>query len=441
MNLVTIAWKSIRQRSLASFLTALSVALGITLMVAVLVINSVVERVFNQSSTGYDLVVGVKGSPLQLVMKAIFHVGGGMENIPYTYYRDKLLKNPKIKTAIPIALGDTTQEGSFPIIGTTPEFFAVPYLPDRDLKIRGDILRKPFDAVVGYAVYRQIGWDIGKKFQPVHGVGPEAHVHDDNFTVVGVMAPTGTPIDQSVFINLEGFFMIGGHEKPADEAAKKAADFAEAAGLKPSAAAPAAEKKPDAHDHHDHHHHHNIPDEQKELTAVLLKTQAITLNPIVIREINQEPYAQAANPAEQIGWLKRQVVGNVRTLMLVMTFLIIIVSGVGIFVSIYNSMSDRRKEIAIMRALGAQRGTVFSIILLEAILLCLGGGILGICLGHGLVFLSAPMVEAQTGLILNPLAFEKWELILLPMLVVLASLIGIIPGMTAYRTDVARNLT
>jgi putative ABC transport system permease protein len=149
---------------------------------------------------------------------------------------------------------------------------------------------------------------------------------------------------------------------------------------------------------------------------------------------------QAVNPIFPMQQLMNTILGNVRSLLIVMTALIIVVSGVGIFVSIYNSMSDRRKEIAIMRALGAQRRTVFSIILAESILLCFGGGILGILLGHGLVFAAAPIVQQQTGLLINPYAIEAVEFVLLPALIALASIIGIVPGLSAYRTDVARAL-
>ena len=131
------------------------------------------------------------------------------------------------------------------------------------------------------------------------------------------------------------------------------------------------------------------------------------------------------------------IVGNIQKVMFLMTCLIIVVSGVGIFVSIYNSMSDRRKEIAIMRALGARRQTVFSIILSESVLLCLTGGVLGILLGHGLIYLSAPFIEQAAGILVDPLTVEPLEFILFPVLMFLATLIGFIPGMTAYRTDVA----
>jgi putative ABC transport system permease protein len=134
------------------------------------------------------------------------------------------------------------------------------------------------------------------------------------------------------------------------------------------------------------------------------------------------------------------LVGKVKDALLFMTGLVIVVSGISIFVSIYNSMSDRKKEIAIMRALGAQRRTVFAIILTESILLCFGGGIIGGLCGHAMIFAAAPYVEASTGMLMNPWAFHPAEFWLLPGMVLLASLVGFIPGMTAYRTDVARTL-
>jgi putative ABC transport system permease protein len=461
MNLVTIAWKSIRQRALASSLTALSVALGVMLMVSVLVVHGIVDRVFTQSTGGYGLVVGAKGSPLQLVLNTLYHVGDPVENIPYLYYK-RLKNDPLTEHAIPICMGDVTQKGDFRIIGTTSEFFELPYHPDREFRVRGHLLEDDFDAVIGSQVARENGWDIGSQFQPVHGA-TDGHVHDEKFTIVGVLAATGTPNDKAVFININGFYQIAGHEKPAEEAQRKAKAYNEfekkqaAVGegaITDSKQEKAAEKqfpekpvekaaaKPDEHAGHDHHghHHHELPDEQKEVTAVLMNFEYDSLQIQMTAKINSEPYAQAAIPAKEIYWILNNVVGNIRWLLVVMTALILIVSGVGIFVSIYNSMADRRREIAVMRALGAQRTTVFWIILCESLLLCTCGALFGMLLGHGLVVVAAPLLEAKTGLLINPWAFEKWELVLLPAMVCLASAIGIIPGMTAYRTDVAKAL-
>ena len=401
MNLVVIAWKSIRQRALASSLTALSVALGVTLMVAVLVIGGVMDKMFSQTASGYDLVIGAKGSGLQLVLNTVYHVGSVIENVPYTYYK-RIKSDPRVTHAIPFALGDVTQEGNFRIVGTINEYFEIDYIPGRQFGIKGHLFESKWDAIIGSQVARQNGWDIGSQFSLVHG-GAADHVHDEKFTVVGILAPTGTPNDKACYVNLNGFYEIAGH------------------------------------DHHGHHHH-QLTDEQKEVTAILIQTIHPNLVRLMAAEINNGPLAQAANPAFEMRWLLSNVLGNIRIVLVILTGLIIVISGVSIFVSIYNSMADRRREIAVMRALGARRSTVFAIILAESVLLCVGGGILGMLLGHGIVLAASPIVEARSGILMNPYAFVSYELVLIPALIGLAALVGVIPGMSAYRTDVARTL-
>ncbi len=453
MNLFAIAGKSIRQRFLSSSLTAFSVSLGVMLMVAVLVIYGIMDRVFNQQAVGYQLIVGPKGSDMQLVLNTIYRVGAPLQNLPYLYY-EELKKDPRIGVAIPVCLGDTTQQGGFPIVGTTEDYFQNEYAPGREFMIRGKTFTESFDAIIGSQVYQTNGWDVGTQFRLVHG-GAESHVHDEQFTVTGVLAPTGTPNDKTVFIHLNGFYAISGHDAPMKEAVKRwhefsgqptndaALDAATAEWRKKCGITEADEEEEKravkgAH----HHHHHGACDVQKEVTAILvnMKGDSMTGAAMFSGEMKRGHKVQAVNPIMPMQRLMSDILGNVRTVLVVMTGLIIIVSGVGIFVSIYNSMSDRRKEIAIMRALGAQRRTVFSIILAESILLCFGGGIFGILLGHALVFAAAPIVQQQTGILISPFAFEPIELVLLPALIALASLVGVVPGLAAYRTDVARAL-
>ncbi|RPI80266.1 MAG: ABC transporter permease, partial [Planctomycetaceae bacterium] len=181
-------------------------------------------------------------------------------------------------------------------------------------------------------------------------------------------------------------------------------------------------------------------DEQKEVTAILLQMKSDTLAYLYQPRINKASVAQAVNPIQQIDRLLRDLVGNVRTMLLVLTGLIIIVSAISIFVSIYNSMADRKREIAIMRALGARRETVFSIIVAEAVLLCVGGWLVGTFLGHLFVFAAAPLVEARSDVLIDPWHFEPWELYLLPIMLVLSICVGLLPGLTAYRVDVAKGL-
>lgn len=448
MNVTTIAWKSVKQRALASALTAFSVALGVMLMVAVLVIYSVLGNTFSQNSFGYDLIVGPKGSPLQLVLSTVYHVNPPIENLPYRYFRE-LEQDPRVALAIPVAIGDTTEQGGFPIVGTIPRYFVEDYAPRRKFLIRGQTLRRPFDALIGAHVAKANGWDIGSKFKMVHGGADTGHVHNEEFTVVGVLKGTGTPNDKSVFVHLDGFYLIQGHDKPFDEAIIREREFfGEPALSKEELATEVARlKKKYSHEHHDHGHDHGhdhfeeVPDLQKEVTSILVNCKTPIAANLLSGELKKGFKAMGVNPIFPMRQLMDDVLGGIKLLLLVLTGLIIVVSGIGIFVSIYNSMAARQKEIAIMRALGARRSTVLSIILAESILLCLGGGLLGLLLGHGLVFIAGPIIEVRAGILMDPWSFDPLEFTLFPALLVLGSLVGLVPGLAAYRTDVASALT
>jgi putative ABC transport system permease protein len=432
MSLLMIAWKSLRQRALSSSLTALSVALGVGLMVTVIVLHGVVEDIFNRSKTGFDLIVGAKGSPLQLVLNSIYLLDQPIENIPYKeYLRLKAIK--RVEHAIPFALGDTTDDGRFRIVGTIPQLFETEYIPNRKFSYRsGGPLSSPFDAVIGSRVAAVRGWTLGSEFSIAHG-GNVNDVHAERFKVVGVLASTGTPYDRGVFVDLEDFYRIPGHEKPLEEALAKEKALQEA-GADTQLNLPRGEGG-----------RAGILDEQKEVTAVLIqfkgKPAARALAANALRGfINDRPVAQAVNPSAEINKLMTNLLSNIRTALFSLTVMIVLVSGIGVFVSIYNSMSERRREIAIMRALGAGRETVLTIIVLEAVLICLIGGVAGFVIGHGIVIASAPVIEARSELLINPWTFLSEELTIIPGLIVLAIFAGLIPGVTAYRTDVARNL-
>ncbi|QDU81507.1 ABC transporter permease YtrF precursor [Polystyrenella longa] len=456
MSLIQIAWKSIRQRSLASSLTAFNMALGVMLMVTVLVFYGVIERSFRQSGAHYQLVVGPKGSKVDLVLSSVYRVSPPIENLPYLYYK-QLKEDPRVEEAIPVALGDVTEEGSFPIVGTVSRYFELPYASGKKFRVKArNGFSGSFDAIVGAEVARTNGWDVGAKFKLVHGGADTGHTHDEEFEVVDILGRTGTPNDRTVFVNLKGFYLVSGHEKPVEESIAQLEKFYPAGipggekrikELREHAASEAAHHDhdhgdDDGHDHghdHGHSHNHGLPDELKEVTSVFLmmKDQDDYMAYSFMNELKTGFQAQAVNPVQVMTDLMESLIGNVQKMMLVLIGLIIIVSGIGIFVSIYNSMADRRKEIAIMRSLGAQRQTIFAIILTESILLCLGGGILGLLLGHGLFYFGAPIIENNTGLVIERFAFEPLELTLFPVLLVLAALIGFLPGITAYRTNVA----
>jgi putative ABC transport system permease protein len=454
MNLLAIAIKSLKQRALSSSLTALSVALGVMLMVSVLVINSVVDDTFNQRSVGVSLLIGPRGSDLGNVLSAVYRIGKPSENLPYRVLTEDLPQSAEriggvnkmsdvVEWVIPMTMGDVTEEGTFPVVGTIPKYFKVEYASGKKFRKKGDLPVNPFDSMIGSQVARENGWDVGSQFSLVHG-GAEGHVHDEKFTVSGVLAPTGTANDRTVFVNLEGFFLISGHEKPPEDAIQRLRDFGFEVTPEEEAVIRAAASGHDDHGHEGHNHAahapHPIPDDLKEVSFILVRTKSSIASLMLGAEINEGMRAQAVNPIIVISRLMKLFVGNMRKLLLFLTALIVVVAGIGIFVSIYNSMSDRKREIAIMRALGAQRSTVFAIILGESLLLCLSGGVLGLLMGHGLVVIAAPFVESQAGIIVNPWKFDVMELVLFPVLIGMATLVGFLPGLTAYRTDVADSL-
>jgi putative ABC transport system permease protein len=449
MSLWKIAWRSIQQRSLASLLTAVSMALGVMLVVAVLVIYSVVHQAFHRGGEGYDLIVGpAKGSNLDLVFSSVFYVGQPITTLPYSVYRDlyeNRTESKAVRMAVPVCLGDTYQDKR--VVGTTPAMFdELTYYGNHNYEFadgRNFGENDFFDAVAGAAAAKQTGLKVGDKFRPTHEIGAKSDDKHGAFTVVGILKPTGTPNDNALFVNIEGFYRVGGHAGKVGQALQENKPEAKSDGKpekKPGTEPPAkAEAKPEEH-HDEHDEHEVIPESQKQVSAVLVCTYQESQTRALAAEINKRKDAQAAIPSEEIFRLFEVIIGNIEVVLLVFAVMIVLVAGIGIMVSIYNSMNDRRHEIAIMRALGARRSTVMMVILLESILLSLGGGVLGLSLGHGLLAIAGPWIAEKVNLPLSMLEFDRVELFLIPGLIVLASIVGYLPAVAAYRTDVGKSL-
>jgi putative ABC transport system permease protein len=450
------------QRALASSLTALSMALGVALMIAVIVIYGVAVRQFDQSAQGYHRIVGGKGGSLQLVLSTVYHIGQPLYPIPYTYYQ-KFLPGGEFadvtEVAIPLCLGDSYEapDGSlFRVVGTTPDLFSkIHYGTERDGTLKSyefqsggrnlkdaskysgeEFHEAAFEAVVGSVAAARSGLKLGDEINPTHGIGGEGHKHE-GFKVVGILKPTGTANDRAVFINIEGFYLLEGHASLPEEESQ----HAEAEEAKSSDAGATTETA--SHASHEHEHAHSpLPINQREVTSILVLCNN-PLGPTVLEAFidkANDPVAQTVAPAREVEMLMDRIVGPIRIVLLVLTVLIVVVAGISILVSIYNSMSERSHDIAVMRALGASRGAVMAIVLVESILLALGGGLIGILLGHGMIGLVSPYVVERTGVTLSWFQFDWQELILIPGLLVLASLVGFLPALAAYRTDVAKSL-
>ncbi|MGD0058443.1 MAG: ABC transporter permease [Verrucomicrobiia bacterium] len=449
MNLLKIVIKNMRQRALATWLTGASVMLGVALAVAILLIKQGVQQRFEQGTLGYEMVVGAKGSPLQLVLNVVYNLDISPGNISWKLF-EKLRDDKRVKLAVPFSVGDNYH--GFRIVGTTDAFFkdfefepgrkpelaagrifnfsedalksafqeAAERAREREAKERGEEVKPapepahvehPFEAVVGSTVAGETGLAVGQTFIAAHGVQPsaEAKEHTENpWTVVGILQPTHTAVDRAIYINLDSFYHIEGHELRG----------------------PTEPEKPEEKD--------NDPD-PGQVSSIVLKLRSPITAFGLYREINDREDAQAAFPAAEIRKLF-DIVGNIDRLLLAQAILILVVAGVAIAVSIYNSMSERRREIAILRALGARRATIFSIVLLEAVIICLVGAAAGLVGGHVVVGMANGALYKASGFVIPAFHIQPLEWYILGVAVILGAVAGLGPAFGAYRTDVAKNL-
>ena len=507
MSLIHIAWRNFCHRALSSFLTTFSLALGVGLVVLVLSIYGVISEAFTRNaSVGYNLVVGPKGSPLQLTLNSVFYLSQPIENLPYTEYMEFLPQDeraamvsqfggdPKLAErdgryapyiaggfAIPLALGDYF--GEFRVVGTTPDFFTkLKHGPDvnEDFTFsQGRAFQdfspehSYFEAVVGARVANEMKVKLGDKFYPTHG-DPSGHGHELGFTVVGILDPTGTPNDRAAFVNLEGFYLMDGHAKPVEEAEQsetddenivdEAIDAEESNETQPTTGAAfnantpatkvASEEPTEAGTNDatsnstanstdarraDEYRLLSIP--EREVTSILIRNGNIMFAPGMQNAINEGIRSQAAAPVGEISKLMSLIIGPLMTALLVITGITCAVAAVGILVSIYNSMNDRRRDIAIMRALGARRSTVTSIIVFESFQVALIGTIAGWLLAHAAIVMYSGQIEDQTGVQVSFFTTSNYEILVLPLVLVLALIAALLPAWAAYRTDVGSNLS
>lgn len=498
MNLFQLVLKQMRQRALGTWLTLLSVVLGVALATAVLLVRRGSERLFGQTEYGYDIIVGTRGSPLQLTVNTVYHLDKSAANIEYNVYEALAHpRHPQAKIAVPYAVGDTYQRR--PIVATLPKLFGFddegkPMAPERVLEYRpgrryelaqGRVFHaEKFEAVIGSDAARVTGLKLGSKFKASHGdpaPGQQEDVHEHEWEVVGVLKPTGTANDGVLFIPLVSFYAIAGHKhgleahhnlrQAAQGMAPGATPGRTVTPVRPAPAPPPtpppATDKHDEHDHahdedahdkegeaaHDHEHpegfhlhadgtiHLDVPKEKWEVSAVLVKTRGGFQAQQLMYVLNNSPVpVMAVNPASVMREFFNTFLRGSTLLLLAVSALVTVVAAISILVSIYNSVSARRREIAILRALGATRTRVLGLICAEAGLIGLGGGVLGIVAGHLIAGAGSALFERTLGEGINWIAADAWEGVYLLGVVVLALAAGLVPALKAYRTPVATNL-
>jgi putative ABC transport system permease protein len=392
MSLWTIAWKYLYGRLLASALTAVSVALGVSLILATLLLTRGIRAGFIAGTTDYSLIVGAKSSPTQLVLGTIFRLEVATPNIPYTVY-EQLHDDARVERAVPVALGDAYQ--GFRYVGTTTGYFAAAPWRRKTFSVAAgrfwgnDRPDQPsYEAVLGAEVAQRTGLHIGDAFYE----GEEMAEHP--LSVVGILRPTHSADDRSIFFSLASYWDMN--------------EVARAMAVKP-------------------------------LTTVLVRPKRLSDLPHLHREFNVNPETQAALPSAVLLTIFN-LLGVAEEVLRFVLGAVVLGVLLYLFVALYSAMLERRREIATMRALGARRMTVLVIVLLEACLIALIGGVVGLLGGHGVAVLGAHLLSQRSGLALAPFTVSTVHPLLLVGVTLLGACAGLLPAVLAYRTEVAENL-
>lgn len=409
MNLFTLIISYLRARPLNTLLNIVLLSLGIAMITILLLFSNQLEEKISDNTKGIDLVVGAKGSPLQLILCNVFHIDFPTGNIKLNE-ADRLAKHRLVKSAIPMALGDSYQ--NFRIVGTTQAYAE---LYKAELKA-GDWWNEDMEVVVGATVAKLLNLKLNATFASAHGLSEEGSAHEDHpFVVKGILKPTYSVLDNLILTNVASVWMVHEH---GEEPEQVKPDSLSASRLVPSAFA---------------------SDSTREITSLLIKYR----NPIAAiqlpRFINGQTNMQAASPSFEAARLF-SILGVGIEALTGFAYVLIFISALSIFIALYNSLKERKYDLAIMRSMGASRGKLLWATQLEGVALTLFGSVLGIALGHIVLYLFTQLVsESQTAGV-SAFIFYKEELYLLVGSVLLGIICSLIPSFQAYRTDIHKVL-
>ena len=394
MMLPLMIFRSLKQHALSTVITALSIALGGGLLMSVWAVKEQSQAVFTGVNAGFDGVLGARGSKLQLVLNAVFHLEASPGNLAWNDF-ETIRSNANVALALPLAVGDNYK--GYRLVGTLPDLLQqVEFAPGKRFTLPEgeeffDAGRR--EAVVGSFAAQKLGLHRGDKFHPYHGlIFNEKDQHAETYVVVGVLEPSNTPADRVIFIPLEGIQKMTGH------AAYTAT----------------------------------------EISAVLVKLKSpaagFQMDLLYNKQGNRLTFAWPIGQVmmelfKKIGWFDR--------LLALISYLVALVATASILASIYNSMNERRREIAILRALGARRHTIFGAILFEAATISALGMVIAFAFHAAIMIAAAQVIRAQTGVVLDPWKFSRVMVWAPAALIALGALAGIVPAIKAYRTPVA----
>lgn len=415
MNLFLLVWNYLKSKPLNTALNIVLLALGIAVITVLLLFNKQLEEKISTNAKGIDLVVGAKGSPLQLILCNIFHIDFPTGNINLKE-AERIAKNRLIKKTIPLALGDSYQ--AYRIIGTNQEYAA---LYDAELA-QGDWWNKEMETTIGVNVAEGLQVKVGDTFESTHGLTQGGHAHEDqNFIVKGILKRTNTVLDNLILTSVESIWHV--HEEHGEEEEHDAAHVHDSTFV-PSRLVPS----------------HPEGDSTKEVTSLLVQYRSPMAAIQLPRFINGQTNMQAASPAFETARLFT-ILGIGVDILMGFAYVLIFISALSIFIALYNSLKERRYDLAIMRSMGASRFKLFTSVVLEGGILTFLGSVIGLLMAHGILILMSAVLEETRNAGISGIVFYTEEWIILAGSLFLGVVCALLPALQAYRTDISKVLS
>jgi putative ABC transport system permease protein len=420
--IAALAFKNMLHRPLNTLLSGILLTVSVAMISLLLLLKSQLQQKFEVNIAGVDLVMGAKGSPLQLILSSVYHLDYPTGNIKYTVAQ-RWMNNPMVESAIPLAYGDNVQ--GFAIVGTT-----IDYLEKYGAQCeQGVFFQQPFEVVVGCDVAQKLSLSVGSIFHGTHGGDANGEQHDAHpYRVTGVLARSGTVVDHLVVTPLESVWLSHEvHESPETD---------------PDDDEATQEHHKDGHNNEHHGEGEQSPSTaDREITAVLFKFRGPM--PIVLwpRLVAEQGNLQVAAPVIELNRLF-SLLGIGLDALIGLGWVVMALAALSVFIALYNTLKDRRYELALMRTLGASRIQLMGLLLLESLWLCLIGFTCGILVSRlALWIISGTAASAyhlwldQFGLLVPE---EVWLLLLTLLIGLLAAFI---PALKAYRLDISTTLS
>ena len=422
MNISRLSWQNLISNPLNTMLSLLLMTFGVGIISLLFLLNNQIEQQLQANLRGVDMVVGSKGSPLQLILSSIYHIDNPTGNIPYSE-AIKIDNNSLVDLTVPLSYGDSYN--GFRIVGTTHQY---PELYEMSLN-KGRLWSRSLEVVLGSTVAQIHQLKIGDTFYGTHGLIEGGHVHDEYaYEVVGIFNPSYTILDQLILTNTQSVWQVHNHEV-------------------------IEQSHEHSHEHHNCDHEHHIEEstasglelnasvpEDAMITSLLVKFKSPIGLIQLPRKINETTNLQAAVPALEISRLTNLLGFGVQTINII-AFIIIIVSGLSIFISLYNSLKKRRYELALMRVHGASKWQLVQLVLQEGIILSVIGTVFGLLISRITLLIITLFAEHKytfSSFQFNLLNEELW---LLPIALLIGIVASIIPTVLSYNINIPKTLS